>query len=206
MKSYRQFCGVAKALDVLGGRWTLLLVRDLLPGPRRFSDLIASHPGLTTNLLTDRLKLLVREGLVEKRRLPPPAASTVYALTEQGQALEPLILALGTFGQRYLQQPDGDRVDVRWFAVSMRRRFHGSGPPFRAQLFHGELPLHVWFDGERLHTRDGIAPADVTVRAPRIPPVLLGHAPLASAVVEGDEAVLQRLIDGLRAMPAAPGS
>lgn len=192
---------MAKALDVLGGRWTLLLIRDLMPGPRRFSDLLASHPGLTTNLLTDRLKLLVAEGLVQKRRLPPPAASTVYALTEEGLALEGLVLSLGRFGQRYLDAPGGDRVDVRWFALSMRRRFHGGGEPFRVQLFHGEqpLPIHVFFDGERLRTHDGTAPADVTVRATRIPPVLMGHAPLQSASITGDPQVLQRLIDGLAA-------
>lgn len=209
MKSYHQFCGVAKALDVLGGRWTLLLIRDLLPGPRRFSDLLASHPGLTTNLLAERLKLLATHGLVEKRKLPPPAASTVYALTPDGEALEDLVLALGRFGQRYLTAPGDDRVDVRWFAVSLRRSFRGSGPPFRVQLFHGEVPIHVFFDGERLHTSDGVAPAEVTLRSEHVPAVLMGLAPLHAARITGDLTVLERLQHGLRPdaiSPDGPGA
>ena len=73
MRSYQQFCGVARALDILGGRWTLLIVRELLPGPRRYGDLHAALVGITTNLLADRLRHLVDHGIIEKRVLPAPA-------------------------------------------------------------------------------------------------------------------------------------
>ncbi len=126
MKAYGQFCGVAKALDVVGERWTLLVVRDLLLGPRRYSDLLAAMPGLTTNLLARRLKSLQAHGLVERRVLPPPAGSRVYALTDRGRELEAVVLALGRFGHAYLSTPAGDdRVDLRWAMVSLLRRYRG---------------------------------------------------------------------------------
>src|SRR6187549_2526493 len=91
-RSYHQFCGLARALDVVGERWTLLLVRNLLLGPRRYGDLLEELPGITTNLLAKRLRALCEHGLVEKTALPPPAAIPVYALTEAGAALEPAIM------------------------------------------------------------------------------------------------------------------
>src|SRR3712207_3261653 len=97
-RSYDQFCGLAKALDVLGERWTLLVVRELLLGPKRYSDLLEGLPGIGTNLLAARLKALEASGLVGRRRLPPPAASNVYELTERGRALEPAIFELIRWG------------------------------------------------------------------------------------------------------------
>ena len=198
MKSYKQFCGVAKALDVLGGRWTLLLVRDLLLGPRRYSDLLASHPGLTTNLLADRLKVLVAEGLVEKRKLPPPAGSTVYALTPEGLALEPIVLSLGAFGQRYLTElGEGDRTDIRWFGVSLRRRFSSEAPPFTAQLVNGGVPVHLAWDGTSMTTRDGRQEADITLVGDVVPLVLMGRAPASAVEIRGDASLLEVLQQGL---------
>src|SRR5581483_3423202 len=86
-RSYRQYCGVARALDVVGERWTLLIIRDLLLGPRRYKDLLEGLPGIGTNLLADRLKELERHGIVRRTVLPPPAGSTVYELTDLGSAL-----------------------------------------------------------------------------------------------------------------------
>src|SRR3954447_3463845 len=83
-RSYDQYCALARALDVLGERWTLLLVRELLLGQKRFSDLLAGLPGIGPNVLSARLKLLQAEGLVRQTKLPPPAASVVYELTERG--------------------------------------------------------------------------------------------------------------------------
>ena len=87
-RSYGQYCTLAKTLDVVGGRWTLLVVRELLGGPRRFGDLMDGLPGIGTNLLSERLRELQEAGVIEKRVLPPPAGSTVYELTARGQALE----------------------------------------------------------------------------------------------------------------------
>src|ERR1700690_1771860 len=104
-RKYGQYCGVARALDVVGERWTLLVVRNLLLGPRRYSDLLRELPGMTTNLLAKRLDEMEAASLVERRALPPPAAATVYALTETGAALEPVVMELGRFGGRYMDQP-----------------------------------------------------------------------------------------------------
>jgi DNA-binding HxlR family transcriptional regulator len=102
-RSYEQYCAVAKALDLIGERWTLLVLRDLVHlGPRRFSDLRDGLPGIGANLLTQRLRRLEREGLVRRRRLPSPAASVVYELTELGAALEPTIIELGRWGGNFM--------------------------------------------------------------------------------------------------------
>lgn len=159
-RRYHQFCGVAKALDVVGERWTLLLVRDLLLGGRRFSDLLAAMPGLTPNLLSRRLKQMQADGLVEQRRLPPPHASTVYELTELGRELEPVVLALGRFGARWLTQPSHeDRIDPRWAMVSLKRRYLGSARPWCVALHVGELSFTVRIGDERAHVSDG-APSE----------------------------------------------
>ncbi len=86
-RSYNQYCGLSYALDVVGERWTMLIVRELMAGPRRFKDLIDGLPGISTNLLTERLKSLEEQGILKRRLLPPPAGSTVYALTPLGWSL-----------------------------------------------------------------------------------------------------------------------
>ena len=103
---YGQVCALAVALDVVGERWTLMVARELIFGPRRYSDLLRELPGLGTNLLAQRLKDLEAAGLIAKRKLPPPAASAVYELTENGRStLLPVIRALTDFGLPYLQYP-----------------------------------------------------------------------------------------------------
>jgi DNA-binding HxlR family transcriptional regulator len=105
-RSYDQYCPLAAALDLLGERWTLLIVRELLGGPRRYSDLRVALPGIATNLLSDRLRLLTAEGLAEPVELPPPVARTLYRLTDAGWArLPPVIRALAGFGLGQLPPP-----------------------------------------------------------------------------------------------------
>src|SRR6187399_564519 len=104
-RNYRQFCGLARALDRLGERWTLLIVRNLLLGPRRYSDLLAELPGLTTNLLAERLKGMEASGLVVRRALGGAGRSAVYELTPLGAALEPAIMELGRWGGRFMDAP-----------------------------------------------------------------------------------------------------
>src|SRR5947199_3524354 len=94
MRSYNQFCPAARALDLVGERWTLLVVRELLFGPKRYTDLQEGLPGIGPNVLAARLRALEGAGLVQKRRLPPPAASTVYELTEIGAGLRPVLMDL----------------------------------------------------------------------------------------------------------------
>lgn len=104
-KSYGQYCPIAHALDAVGDRWALLVVRDLMLGPKRFGDLRAGLPGIATNVLTDRLKGLEGAGVVARRRLPPPAASAVYELTPHGRGLQGVLLALVKWGGETLGEP-----------------------------------------------------------------------------------------------------
>ena len=99
-RSYRDACGIARALDVVGERWALLVIRELLLGPQRFSDLRLALPNASSNVLADRLRELEGNGVLHRRKLSPPAASSVYELTESGRELEPIVLALGEWGVR----------------------------------------------------------------------------------------------------------
>jgi DNA-binding HxlR family transcriptional regulator len=105
-RSYGHYCPVAKTLDLVGGRWTLLIVRELLVGPQRFTDLHAALEGIPRNLLADRLRHLEAHGVVTRQELPPPAARTVYELTGPGQELLPIIGALARWGLTHLPPPE----------------------------------------------------------------------------------------------------
>jgi len=104
-KRFDQYCPVAHALCLVGERWSLLVVRELLRGPRRYTDLLEGLPGIGTNILAARLRDLEGAGVVQKRKLPPPAASTVYELTEYGHELEEAVYALARWGARSLGPP-----------------------------------------------------------------------------------------------------
>lgn len=120
MKSYNQFCGTAYALDVLGERWTLLILRDLLTGPRRYSDLLESLPGITTNLLAKRLARLVDADLIVK-------STQGYDLTARGGRVEPIVLALADFGSETLRLPPKTEETVSHHAMvlNLKRRYRG---------------------------------------------------------------------------------
>ena len=125
-RSYDQYCGLARALDVVGERWTLLIVRNLLLGPRRYTDLHDELPGITTNLLAKRLRELEQLGLIEKEERPPPVPSTVYRLTALGAALEPPIMELARWGGRFLGAPrPADTLNIGWGLLAMKRRYRG---------------------------------------------------------------------------------
>lgn len=140
-RSYQQFCGVARALDLVGERWTLLIARDLLLGPRRYADLLDGLPGITTNLLAQRLKELAENGIVEKRALGRGVFA--YQLTELGRELEPVLMALGRFGFRFMDAPKkGDKLDVGWALLSSKRRYTGKAE-VTLELVFGERRFQV---------------------------------------------------------------
>ena len=112
-KSYQQYCGIAAALDRVGDRWTLLVLRELSFGEQRFTDLRGALPGIASNLLTERLRELEADGLVEQRDLPAPAARTVYALTGDGRRIIPVLRALARFGMPFLDEPVEGHVRPR---------------------------------------------------------------------------------------------
>ncbi len=123
MKRYAQHCPLARALDVVGERWNLLIVRELTLGPRRFRDLLDGLPGIPTNLLAARLKDLQAAGVLTKRALPPPTAVTVYELTEAGHALRPAMRELLAWGTRYGPAPsETDALRPAWLLLSAANR------------------------------------------------------------------------------------
>ena len=172
-RSYGQYCTVARALDVVGERWTLLLVRELSTGPKRFKDLLGGLPGIGTNLLTNRLKRLEGEGIVRRATLPPPAGSNVYELTELGSSLEPVIVALSRWGARLLDAPR-EEEDLRagWAAVAMRSAVGPGAASGRPSTYEFRI------DGEAFHVQIGDGREEVVARQ--------GSAPDPDLVVEGD--------------------
>jgi DNA-binding HxlR family transcriptional regulator/putative sterol carrier protein len=122
MRSYKQYCPAARALDVVGERWTLLVIRELLTGAKRYTDLQDGLPGIGPNVLAERLRSLESAGLVEKRRLPPPAASTVYELTELGAGLEPVLNSLFQWGMQLTRAPGkGEAVKASYWLPAIRQ-------------------------------------------------------------------------------------
>lgn len=148
-RSYGQHCTVARALDVVGERWTLLVVRELSTGPKRYKDLLEGLPGIGTNLLADRLKSLAREGLLRRGTLPPPAGSSVYELTSLGRSLEPVIAALSRWGAGLMDTPrEEDDLRAGWAAVAVRAAL-ARGPA------DGPGTYELKIDGEAFHMRVG---------------------------------------------------
>jgi DNA-binding HxlR family transcriptional regulator len=123
-RTYSQYCGVARALDLVGERWALLVIRELVLGPKRFTDLKEGLPGIGTNILAARLRELEEGGVVRRHRLLPPAASTVYELTEYGRALRPALLALGRWGAMSMgEREPSQTLRSEWLAVALTAFF-----------------------------------------------------------------------------------
>lgn len=156
-RNYKQFCGLARALDRIGERWTLLIVRNLLLGPQRYSDLLERLPGLTTNLLAARLREMERLGLVVKRKSPPPVRATVYELAPAGRALEPALMELARWGARFMDRPGrDDTFDVAWALLSLKRRYRG-GVELVAAFEIGERSFELVFDARYVAVTEGAA-------------------------------------------------
>jgi DNA-binding HxlR family transcriptional regulator len=122
VRSYNQFCPAATALDLVGERWTLLVIRELMFGPKRYTDLQEGLPGVGPNVLAARLRSLEGAGVIRKRRLPPPAASTVYELTELGEGLRPVLVDLFEWGLQLLRGPGGgDAIKASYWLPALER-------------------------------------------------------------------------------------
>ena len=119
MKRYDQYCPIACTLGLVGERWTLLVVRELMWGPKRYTDLADRLHGIGTNILAARLKELEAAGLVVRKKLPPPAASNVYELTDQGRALRPVLHELARFGARLMGPPPLEALDEGWLVNAL---------------------------------------------------------------------------------------
>lgn len=191
-RNYDDPCGVARALDVVGERWTLLVVRELLFGPKRFSDLARGLPGMSQNVLSQRLRELAGAGLVERRRLGPPVSGQVYELTERGAALRPVVVELARWGSRI---PTTSRADlsVDALALALLTTFDPDGAEdVRIALHLGDDRFAAEVTGGRLHIVRGKADdpdAEILTDAAGLRSVVFGGRPLADAVAAGDAEV-----------------
>jgi DNA-binding HxlR family transcriptional regulator len=197
-RSYNQYCGVARALDLIGERWALLVVRELVLGPKRFTDLRAGLPGIATNVLSMRLRQLERGGVVTRRQLPLPAPAQVYELTEYGREVVPILLALGRWGASTMG-PRGPQQALRgeWLAVALKAFFDSES----AEGLSATIGLDL--DGARFTLRldegrleiapgDGV-PVDLSIVSDSDLLIqFLAGAPV-SVTAEGDRDLLERL-------------
>ncbi|WP_103546007.1 helix-turn-helix domain-containing protein [Streptomyces sp. SM1] len=164
-RSYDQYCSAARALDAVGDRWTLLIVRELLAGPRRYTDLHADLPGVSTDVLASRLKDMERDGLTTRRRLPPPGAAYVYEITPRGGALLPVLQALGAWGETELgERRPTDAVRAHWFALPLLRALEGEAGLVEVHLEEGRFHLHAGAEDGGPVYGDGPAPAEPDAR------------------------------------------
>jgi DNA-binding HxlR family transcriptional regulator len=176
-RTYGDRCGVARALDLVGERWALLVVRELLLGPKRFTDLRAGLPQVGPDVLSQRLRELEGAGLVSRRTLGPPASARVYELTERGAQLESVILELGRFGS-VAPGPDGDATfGPDAMALALKTLHAPGGAPVRIALRLGGQDFRAEDDGERLAlARGATEEPDATIEAsPGVLAALLWH-------------------------------
>lgn len=195
IRSYDQYCGLAYALDIVGERWTLLIVRELMPGPRRFTDLIEGLPSISTNLLSSRLKRLEQQGIICRRILPPPAGSTVYELTPLGQALEKTLLELGKWGSRFVppSAEDAALLPVGSYALTLKTFFRpelAQGVHETYELRIDDEVLQVRIEGGEIHVQQGEAlKADVVFHTD-----IASYLELLTGQIRPDEALAEDLI------------
>ena len=180
MRTYGDPCGVARALDLVGERWALLIARELLLGPKRFTDLRAGLPHLSPDVLSQRLRELEGAGVLRRRKLAPPAGSHVYELTEWGRELEPVVLQLGRWGSRAQFPPGDGKLGVDAFVMALKTLFDASaadGLSASYELRLGEHSFHARVADGRFEVERGNAEApDATIETdPRTLSAMLWH-------------------------------
>ncbi|MEV4622379.1 helix-turn-helix domain-containing protein [Asanoa sp. NPDC049573] len=212
-RGYRQACGVARGLDIVGERWSLLVVRELLLGPKRFTDLQQALPTASPNALSDRLRELADAGVLRRRQLPPPGNVWVYELTAWGRGLEPIVVALGTWA--LAAPPTAEQLFVSADSAMLSiRTFFAPGPEQPEVTLRIELRDHgpAGVFGVRLTS----AGADVFHEPPEEPDAVvvtttdallaafgsddLAGLVAASAVIIGDHEVVRHLVAGVRVL------
>jgi DNA-binding HxlR family transcriptional regulator len=196
-------CGIAHSQELLGQRWALLVIRELLLGPKRFTDLRAGIPDISPNVLGQRLRELEDSGIVRRRKLAPPAATQVYELTEWGRELEPAVLALGQWASRAPSFPLGAAMGPDSLVLALKTAFQpekagGMEGSYELRLGKEEIPFRVEISGGRLEAARGELDApDATIRSDpnTIAGIVFGGKRLGKALQSGDVA-----IDGSRRM------
>jgi DNA-binding HxlR family transcriptional regulator len=205
-RTYGDPCGIARALDVVGERWALLVVRELLLGPKRFTDLRAGLPNLSPDVLSQRLRELEAAAIVKRATLPPPAGSKVYELTERGREVEPVVLALGRWGSSAAFAPDANEIGVDSTILGLKTMLDpeaAEGADLEVELRLREQPFRVREHGGDIEIARGNAedPDAVLTTSPGTLAALLWqglHLRQAersgSAEVQGDRRALARFL------------
>jgi DNA-binding HxlR family transcriptional regulator/putative sterol carrier protein len=213
-RTYGSYCGVARALELVGERWALLVIRDLILGPKRFTDLRRGLPRIPSNVLSARLKELEHAGIVRRRLLPRPSAGVVYELTEYGSELEDVVLRLGLWGARLLGEPRPDEiVTADSLMLALRATFRSEaarGLRASYELRLGEIVLHARVDKGALEVAEGPLPdadlaleTDLTLRL-----LMTGELSPAEAVksgkvrLSGKRELLERFVEIFQIPPA----
>jgi DNA-binding HxlR family transcriptional regulator len=206
MRTYGQYCSLAKALDVIGDRWTLLIVRELLiRETARYTDIREGLPGIATNLLATRLSELEEAGLIVREEAPPPIATTLYRLTSRGRELERVIVSIGRWGAPLMKDaPKSDAFCAHWIAMPARNNLRDHQPdrsPTTIELRAGDEPVTVTAMGGTVRVRPGAAekPDAVISGTPRLVyavlkgEIALSRAQAAGIEVKGDPKAICRL-------------
>jgi DNA-binding HxlR family transcriptional regulator len=206
MRTYGDGCGIAHGLDLVGERWALLVVRELLLGPKRFTDLRAGLPNASPNVLSERLRELERAGVVRRAKLPPPAGARVYELTEWGRQLEDAVVSLGRWAARSPSFPPGAPIGVDSVVLALKALFDAdaaAGLRATYELRLGEHRFHVEVaDGELTVARGSADRPDATIETEHVTldAVLWGGRRLADARrsgdlrIDGDAAAVERFV------------
>ena len=211
MKRYEQACAIARALDVVGERWSLLLIRELTLGPRRYRDLATGLPGIPSNVLAARLKDLQAAGVITRRTLPAPTDVTVYELTDAGRALQPALHELLNWGLRYTPEPSGDDVSQPgWALLAAAGRPTALPAGQTCELRVEPEFFYLGSDAGELTVRRGPAPdgdAVVTMSADTFYGLMTGQTTVTDAVrhatVDGDTEIARRALQPLFAAALA---
>jgi DNA-binding HxlR family transcriptional regulator len=204
MRTYGDGCAIAHGLDLVGERWALLVVRELLLGPKRYTDLRRGLPNASPNVLSERLRELEEAGIVRRRKLPPPAGSRVYELTGWGRELEEIVISLGRWAARSPSRPSDAPIGVDSIILALRSRFdsgaaHGLRAGYELRLGEDRFRIGV-ADGEIEVARGGADQADATIDTDpgTLATVLWEGRPLADAqrsgemTIDGDKAAVER--------------
>jgi DNA-binding HxlR family transcriptional regulator len=205
-RTYGDGCAIARGLDLVGERWALLIVRELLLGPKRFTDLKKGLPNASPNVISERLRELEQAGVVKRDKLPPPAGSRVYALTAWGHELEDLVMALGHWASRSPSLPPDAPIGADSVALALRARFdpaaaEGLRATYDLRLGEDRFRIAV-SDGELEVARGGVERPDATIDTDpgTLGAVLWAGRPLADVLhagdltVAGDQAAVERLV------------
>ena len=212
MRTYGHYCAVAKALDVVGDRWTLLIVRELLlRGPCRYTDLRHGLPGIATNLLVDRLRELEEAGIIRREAAPPPIATTLFQLTERGEQLAPVLHALGRWGAALMAEPAPDaEFRSHWLAFPAEHLLADrtpDRPPISIEVRTGDQPMLLETVDGGIHARPGAGAHPDAVLSGHPGPILgllTGRLDLAEAEARGLR--LEGDIDAVRRVQPQPSA